>query len=105
VGGIGSLLLGVHDEHGRLVYAGHVGTGFTGRMLDDLAVRLRPLARKTSPLADEVPRAQAKDAQWVTPRVVGEVAFAEWTADGRLRHPSWRGLRPDKSADEVAPES
>jgi bifunctional non-homologous end joining protein LigD len=104
-GGIGSLLLGVHDDDGRLVYAGHVGTGFTQRMLDDLATRLRPLERKTSPLADEVPRAQAKDAHWVTPRLVGEVAFGEWTKDGRLRHPSWRGLRPDKSADEVVPES
>ena len=56
-GGIGSLLLGVHDEDGRLVYAGHVGTGFTQQMLDDLAARLRRMERKTSPFADEVPRA------------------------------------------------
>jgi bifunctional non-homologous end joining protein LigD len=104
-GGVGSLLLGVHDDQGRLVYAGHVGTGFTNLMLEDLAARLRPLERKTSPLADEVPRGQARDARWVTPRLVGEVAFTEWTKDGRLRHPSWRGLRPDKSADEVVPES
>ncbi|MGZ4614177.1 MAG: non-homologous end-joining DNA ligase [Actinomycetes bacterium] len=104
-GGIGSLLLGVHDRDGRLVYAGHVGTGFSQRVLDDLTNRLRPLERKTSPLADEVPRAQARLAHWVTPRLVGEVAFAEWTKDGRLRHPTWRGLRPDKSADEVVPES
>jgi bifunctional non-homologous end joining protein LigD len=104
-GGIGSLLLGVHDEQGRLVYAGHVGTGFTQRALDELAARLRPLARTTSPLADEVPRAQAKNAHWVTPRVVGEVAFSEWTRDRRLRHPSWRGLRVDKSAHDVVPES
>jgi bifunctional non-homologous end joining protein LigD len=104
-GGVGSLLLGVHDEADRLVYAGNVGTGFTQRVLDDLAARLRPLARKTSPLADEVPRAQAKNAQWVTPRLVGEVAFGEWTRDGRLRHPTWRGLRPDKVADDVVPES
>ncbi|MGZ4639020.1 MAG: non-homologous end-joining DNA ligase [Actinomycetes bacterium] len=104
-GGIGSLLLGVHNDAGELVYAGHVGTGFTDQMLDDLATQLTPLARKTSPLADEVPRPQAKDAHWVTPRLVGEVVFGEWTRDGRLRHPSWRGLRPDKSAAEVVPES
>ena len=104
-GGIGSLLLGVHNEDGDLVFAGHVGTGFTARMLDDIAAQLRPLARKTSPFADEVPRQHAKNAHWVTPRLVGEVVFTEWTKDGRLRHPSWRGLRPDKSADDVVPES
>ncbi len=104
-GGIGSLLLGVHDEDDRLVYAGHVGTGFTARMLEDLATQLRPLARKTPPFADELPRAHARDAHWVTPRLVGEVAFTEWTREGRLRHPSWRGLRPDKDADDVVPES
>jgi len=104
-GGIGSLLLGVHDDDGRLVFAGHVGTGFTVKMLDDLAARLRPLERKTSPFADEVPRQHARNAHWVTPRLVGEVAFTEWTGDGRLRHPSWRGLRPDKAADDVVPES
>jgi bifunctional non-homologous end joining protein LigD len=104
-GSIGSLLLGIHNDEGRLVYAGHVGTGFTDRVLDDLTGRLRPLVRKTSPLADEVPRAHARDAHWVTPRLVGEVAYAEWTRDGRLRHPVWRGLRPDKSPNEVVPET
>jgi bifunctional non-homologous end joining protein LigD len=103
-GGIGSLLLGVHDEDGRLEYAGHVGTGFTDWMLDDLLARLRPLQRTTSPLDTEVPRAQAKDAQWVTPRLVGEVAFGEWTRDGRMRHPVWRGLRPDKAVEDVVRE-
>jgi bifunctional non-homologous end joining protein LigD len=104
-GRIGSLLVGVHDEAGRLVYAGHVGTGFTVAVLTDLAARLRPLERKTSPFADEVPRAHAKDAHWVRPSLVGEVRFGEWTRDGRLRHPVWRGLRDDKSADDVVPES
>ena len=104
-GGIGSLLLGVHDDEGRLVYAGHVGTGFTERMLDDLLGQLRPLERKTSPLASEVPRAQVKDARWVSPRLVGEVAFGEWTRDGRMRHPVWRGLRPDKTVEEVVRET
>jgi bifunctional non-homologous end joining protein LigD len=104
-GGIGSLLLGVPDDGGRLVYAGHVGTGFTERMLDDLLARLLPLERATSPLAAEVPRAQVKDAHWVSPRLVGEVAFGEWTRDGRLRHPVWRGLRPDKTVEEVVRET
>ena len=103
-GGIGSLLLGVHDEEGRLVYAGHVGTGFTARALDDLLGRLRPLALDSAPFADEVPRAHARDARWVTPRLVGEVAFTEWTRDGRLRHPSWRGLRSDTSPTDVVRE-
>ncbi|MGB9377299.1 MAG: non-homologous end-joining DNA ligase [Mycobacteriales bacterium] len=103
-GGIGSLLLGLPTADG-LTYVGHVGTGFTQAMLDDLAVRLRPLERKTPPVAGVVPRPHARDAHWVTPKLVGEVAFAEWTGDGLLRHPSWRGLRPDKSAAEVTRES
>ncbi len=104
-GGIGSLLLGVPDEEGRLVYAGHVGTGFTEAMLADLGARLRASERRTPPFADEVPRAHAKDAHWVTPRLVGEVRFSEWTRDGRMRHPTWRGLRPDKDPEDVRRES
>jgi bifunctional non-homologous end joining protein LigD len=104
-GRIGSLLLAVPDGEGRLGYAGNVGTGFTERALDDLLAELRPLERPTSPLADEVPRPQAKAARWVDPELVGEVAFGEWTRDGRLRHPVWRGLRPDKSPAEVVRES
>jgi bifunctional non-homologous end joining protein LigD len=52
-----------------------------------------------------VPRAEARDAVWVEPVVVGEVRFGEWTRDGRLRHPAWRGLRPDKAAQDVVRES
>jgi bifunctional non-homologous end joining protein LigD len=102
-GGIGSLLLGIPDDDG-LVFVGKVGTGFDQKALDDLGRRLGPAERKTSPFVD-VPRADAKDARWVTPRLVGEVAFSEWTGDGRLRHPSWRGLRPDKSLGDVRRES
>lgn len=104
-GGIGSLLLGVPDDGGRLVYAGHVGTGFTERMLADLGARLRAAERSASPFADEVPRAHAKGAHWVTPELVGEVVFSEWTRDGRMRHPSWRGLRPEKEPADVRRES
>jgi bifunctional non-homologous end joining protein LigD len=61
---------------------------------------LKPLARKTSPLID-VPRADARDAHWVTPSLVGEVTYGELTEPGRLRHPVWRGLRTDKSPADV----
>jgi bifunctional non-homologous end joining protein LigD len=102
-GTIGSLLIGVPDAAG-LRYAGNVGTGFTDAILDDLSRRLRPLERPSSPFVDEVPRPQAVVARWVAPVLVGEVAFGEWTRDGRLRHPSWRGLRPDKTPGDVGRE-
>jgi bifunctional non-homologous end joining protein LigD len=102
-GRIGSLLLGVQTDDG-LRYAGQVGTGFTDATLEDLGRRLARLERKTSPFVDEVPRAQARDAHWISPRLVGEVQYAEWTRDGRLRHPSWRGLRPDKEPQSVRRE-
>jgi len=104
-GRIGSLLLGVRDDEGRLVYAGHVGTGFSAAVLEDLGARLGRLERPTPPFADEVPRPHAKGARWVTPTLVGEVAFAEWTREGRLRHPTWRGLRHDKGPDDVRRET
>jgi bifunctional non-homologous end joining protein LigD len=103
-GAIGSLLLGVPGPEG-LDYVGHVGTGFTDKMLRELEADLAPLTRDDSPFAAVVPRPHAKDARWVEPRLVGEVVFTEWTREGRLRHPAWRGLRPDKSPDEVTRES
>ena len=96
---VGSLLLGVPDG-GRLRYVGRVGSGFTDRDLTELRARLDRLARATSPLIG-VPPADAREAHWVTPSLVGEVGYAERTTDGRLRAPTWRGWRPDKSADEV----
>ncbi|MDX6428910.1 MAG: bifunctional non-ous end joining protein LigD [Streptosporangiaceae bacterium] len=103
-GGIGSLLLGVHDK-GALQFVGHVGTGFTDRALADLAELLRPLSRSTSPFAPgSVPYEFARGARWVEPRKVGEVTFISWTADGRLRAPSWRGLRSDLSPASVTRE-
>lgn len=99
-GAIGSLLLAVMDREG-LRYAGKVGTGFTSRALAEIGARLAPLERATPPV-DDVPRLDAKGAHWVEPELVGEVAFGEWTSSDRLRHPSWRGWRPDKSpADAV----
>ncbi|MEU6710873.1 non-homologous end-joining DNA ligase [Nonomuraea sp. NPDC046802] len=100
-GMIGSLLLGAYDPHGRLVYVGHVGTGFTEAVLRDLRERLTPLERPEPPFHEPVPREHARDTHWVEPLVVGEVQYAEVTGDGRLRHPSWRGLRPDKEPREA----
>ncbi len=94
-GTIGALLLGVPDQEG-LRYAGKVGTGFTDTMLRDLEKVLTGLERTTSPFVD-VPRKDAKDARWCRPTRVGEVVYSGLTSEGRLRHPSWRGLRPDKS--------
>ncbi|MFD7310459.1 non-homologous end-joining DNA ligase [Promicromonospora sp. NPDC059942] len=100
---VGSLLLGVGDAEGRLHYVGRVGTGFSHRDLDDLHDRLGRIARETTPFHD-IPRADARDAHWVTPTLVGEVEFAEWTRDGRLRQPRWRGRREDKDPRQVRRE-
>jgi bifunctional non-homologous end joining protein LigD len=100
---VGSLLMGVPGPEG-LAFVGHVGTGFTDDVLADLTRRLRALERKTSPFVGDLPAAVRKDAHWTTPTLVGEAQFGEWTRDGRLRHPTWRGLRPDKRADEVSRE-
>jgi bifunctional non-homologous end joining protein LigD len=102
-GGIGSLLMGVYGAAG-LEFVGHVGTGFTEKMLEDLSGRLRRLERQTSPFDTPVPTAQARDAHWVTPKLVGEVVYGEWTRDNRLRAPSWRGLRADVDPREVTRE-
>lgn len=98
--GIASLLLAVPDDAGRLSYAGRVGSGFTEAQLRDAAARLEPLRRADPPLAD-VPAPDRRDAVWVEPALVAEVAYSERTAGGRLRHPVWRGWRPDKSPAEV----
>jgi bifunctional non-homologous end joining protein LigD len=101
-GGVGSLLVGVHDDAGRLVYAGHVGTGFTAAALKELDPLFTPADRP--PFVDALPREVTRDAHWVSPELVGEVAFAAWTVDGRMRHPSWRGLRDDLSPEDVVEE-
>jgi len=101
----GSLLLGVHDRDGRLVYAGRVGTGFDQATLQRLGARLRKLERRASPFAPDGPRPPARGAHWVKPELVAEVAFTEWTRDGRLRHPAFQGLREDKPAAQIVRET
>lgn len=96
-----SLLLGQY-ENGELVYKGRVGTGFTQDIMDDLSAKMARLSRKTPPA--DVPKAEARDAQWITPKLVAEIAFAEFTADERVRHGSFIGLRTDKKAEDVSPE-
>lgn len=100
-GAIGSLLLGVPGADG-LHYAGRVGTGFSDRELERALGKLAPEARESSPFL-EIPVSDARDAIWVAPVFVAEVEFAEWTTGGRLRQPSWRGWRPDKSPADVEP--
>ncbi len=93
----GALLVGVY-EGARLRYAGRVGTGFTEAILAALRGRFAPLIRSTSPFAD---LATLPGATWLEPRLVAQVGFTEWTADHRLRHPTYLGLREDKAAREV----
>jgi bifunctional non-homologous end joining protein LigD len=103
-GTIGALLLGIPADKG-LEYAGKVGTGFTDRSLRELGEMLEPLQQNDSPFITALPRKDEVGAIWVQPEVVGEVRFSEWTRDGRLRHPAWRGLRPDKGVSDVVRES
>jgi bifunctional non-homologous end joining protein LigD len=83
-----------------LHYSGGVGTGFTDAALRQLDATLQPLRRRTPPRTD-VPRDHARRAIWVEPTLVGEVAYRTWTPEQRLRHASWRGLRPDKTPPDV----
>ena len=94
-----SLLLGTFDD-GQLIYSGKVGTGFDAADFDMLARKFKPLERAASPFV-EVPREERKDAVWLEPKLVAQVAYTERTRDGRLRHPSFKGLREDKPAHEV----
>jgi bifunctional non-homologous end joining protein LigD len=97
-----SLLLGTYDGD-KLIYAGKVGTGFGAAALTNLARRFKPLERKSSPF-EEVPAAERKGAVWLKPELVCQVAYVEWTRDGRLREPRFEGLREDKPAREVRRE-
>jgi bifunctional non-homologous end joining protein LigD len=103
---LGSLVLGAYEGK-ELVYAGNVGTGFNDQEIDRLLAKLKPLERDTPPFENvpKMPRVRKGDVTWVEPKLVAEVEFVEWTHDGRLRAPVYKGLREDKAAVEVHREA
>jgi bifunctional non-homologous end joining protein LigD len=102
--GLGALLIGTYDAAGVLRFAGKVGTGFSQRVALDLRARLDRLERPTAPFTPS-PRGLGRLVHWAEPRLVAEIAFSEWTADGKVRHPSFTGLREDKQARDVRRET
>lgn len=94
-----SLLLGSYED-GELVYRGRVGAGFDEKAFDAIWPQLKDGERKTKPFDEEMP-SEARGAHWVTPRLVAEVEYTEFTAEGRIRHGVFKGLREDKEAGEV----
>ena len=107
---VGALMLGYHDEHGVLQYAGRVGTGWSSADAVELRTKLAKLASKASPFPPGTTRSTrwlgkpAAEDHWVEPRLVAEISFAEWTPDGSVRHASYQGLREDKDAKAVVRE-
>ncbi|HWP19000.1 MAG TPA: DNA ligase D [Burkholderiaceae bacterium] len=106
---VGSLLLGYHDDHGRLKFAGSVGTGWGAKTGRELLVALRRLEAKRPPFDGEVKRGRwtrrrPGSEHWVKPQLVVEVSFGDWTPDGHVRHASFKGLRIDQPADAVTRE-
>jgi bifunctional non-homologous end joining protein LigD len=99
-----SLVLGVYDK-GKLIYAGRAGTGFSSKDRVELKKMLDRIARPTKPFAVIPSDPGLRRAVWVEPKFVGEVAFAEWTNEGIIRHPSFQGLREDKSPKDVVREN
>ncbi|TDQ00948.1 DNA ligase D [Labedaea rhizosphaerae] len=99
----GGLLLGAHDpDTGELTYLGDVGTGFTERVRRDIFAKLKPLARKKPPFPAKLDADDLRNAHWVQPELVGEVVYRQYTrTERRLRHTSWRGLRPDRDPEEI----
>lgn len=100
--GIGSLLLGYHDDTGQLRFAGGVGSGFDTKTLADLRRRLEAIASDRMPFA--TPAREVGKGHWVEPVLVAEVSFGEWTPDGRVRHAVFHALRDDKPAAEISRE-
>jgi bifunctional non-homologous end joining protein LigD len=97
-----ALILGYHDEAGRLVYAGRVGSGFSDRELGDLFTRLHAISRGTTPFA--IPPVLGEEIVWVEPRLVVEIRFQDWTDTAHLRDPTFLSIRSDKPAREVVRE-
>ena len=101
--GFGALLLGVYEK-GKLVFCGAVGTGFDGELLRTISAKLRPLATAKCPFDPPLPPPIARTSHWVRPKLVAEVKFGEWTAEGLLRQPVFLGLRTDKDPKDVVHE-
>lgn len=101
--GLGALLLGYFKD-GKLTYAGRVGTGFTDQTLRELTKELKERRTKESPFAAPLTAAQRRGVTWVKPELIGEIEFTEWTDEGLLRHPSFQGLREDKSPRQITRE-
>jgi len=101
--GFGALVLGVYEK-GKLVYSGRVGTGFSIQQRLELQKKLDRLAQAAMPFAVKPKDPGLREAHWAKPQLVGEVEFTEWTEEGSVRHPSFKGLREDKKATEVVRE-
>jgi ATP-dependent DNA ligase len=95
--------VGYYEDDQRLMYAGRVGTGFSTALLKSLAAKMKPREWHQRPFEPD-PELPRRDVHWIRPELVAEVAFSEWTSDGKLRHPRFLGLRPDKRADNVVRE-
>ena len=102
--GLGALLVGYYDDHDRLIFAGKVGTGFTQKSSLQLRRRLNAIEQRECPFAERPAGALGRRAHWAKPELVAEVQFTEWTADGKIRHPSFQGLREDKAPREAKKE-
>lgn len=98
--GFGALLLGYYD-HGKLKYAGKVGTGYSDEVLKELTPKLKKIEIDVSPFDEDV---KEKEVHWVRPGLVAEIGFENWTREGRLRQPRYRGLRYDKNPEDVVRE-
>ena len=101
--GIGALLIGYYETH-RLVFSGKVGTGFSHKAAIDLRRQLDAIEQSSSPFDPPPEGALGRNAHWVKPKLVAEVVFTEWTDEGKIRHPSFQGLRADKKATDVRRE-
>lgn len=101
--GFGSLVLGVYNK-GKLIYAGRVGTGFSIKQRLEIQKKLDRISQDSMPFATKPKDPGLRDAHWAKLQLVAEVEFTEWTADGSIRHPSFKGLREDKKPAEIVRE-
>ncbi|MFI6219930.1 hypothetical protein ACIBEH_05180 [Nocardia salmonicida] len=98
----GGLVLAAHTPEGRLRCIGGVGTGFTAASRRSIRAAMDRVRRETSPLDDPPPASVARTAWWVEPVFVADVEYREISGDSMLRHPSFRGIRTDKTPDEIS---